>query len=39
LIIGYARVSTTEQNAGLEDVDLKLAFDASVDLTNGTLYR
>ena len=31
MIIGYARVSTTEQNLGLEHDDLKPAFDALVD--------
>ena len=31
MIIGYARVSTTEQNLGLDHDDLKPAFDASVD--------
>jgi hypothetical protein len=31
LIIGYARVSTTEQNLGLRHDDLALVFDASVD--------
>ncbi len=35
MIIGYARVSTTEQNLGLEDDDLKPAFDASVDQTEA----
>jgi len=35
MIIGYARVSTTEQNLGLEHDDLKPAFDASVDLTEA----
>jgi DNA invertase Pin-like site-specific DNA recombinase len=33
MIIGYARVSTTEQNLGLDHDDLKPAFDASVDQT------
>ena len=33
MIIGYARVSTTEQNLGLRHDDLKPAFDASVDPT------
>ena len=33
MIIGYARVSTTEQNLGLEHADLKPAFNASVDPT------
>ncbi len=36
MIIGYASVSTTEQNLGLDHDDLKPAFDASVDPTNGT---
>jgi hypothetical protein len=35
LIIGYARVSTTEQNLGLEHDDLKPDFDASVDQTDA----
>jgi hypothetical protein len=35
LIIGYARVSTTERNLGLEHDDLKPAFDASVDQTDA----
>ena len=30
--IGYARVSTTEQNLGLQHDDLKPACDASVDV-------
>jgi hypothetical protein len=34
LIIGYASVSTTEQNLGLRHDDLKPAFDASVDQTD-----
>ena len=34
MIIGYARVSTTEQNLGLQHDDLKPAFDASVDVTD-----
>jgi len=33
MTISYARVSTTEQNLGLEHDDLKPAFDASVDQT------
>jgi hypothetical protein len=33
MIIGYARVSTTEQNLGLRHDDLKPAFEASVDPT------
>jgi DNA invertase Pin-like site-specific DNA recombinase len=37
MIIGYARVSTTEQNLGLEHDDLKPAFDASVDQTDARL--
>jgi hypothetical protein len=32
MIIGYARVSTTEQNLGLRQDDVKPAFDASVDV-------
>jgi DNA invertase Pin-like site-specific DNA recombinase len=35
MIIGYARVSTTEQNLGLEHDDLKPALDASVDQTDA----
>jgi hypothetical protein len=35
MIIGYARVSTTEQNLGLRHDDLKPAFDASVDPTEA----
>jgi DNA invertase Pin-like site-specific DNA recombinase len=35
MIIGYARVSTTEQNLGLDHDDLKPAFDASVDQTDA----
>jgi hypothetical protein len=35
LIIGYARVSTTEQNLGLRHDELKPAFDASVDPTEA----
>jgi hypothetical protein len=31
--IGYARVSTTEQNLGLQSDGLKPAYDASVDPT------
>jgi hypothetical protein len=34
-IIGYARVSTTEQNLGLQHDDLKPVFDASVDPTEA----
>jgi len=37
MIIGYARVSTTEQNLGLRHDDLKPAFDASVDPTDARL--
>jgi len=37
LIIGYARVSTTEQNLGLRHDDLEPAFDASVDPTEARL--
>ena len=36
--IGYARVSTTEQNLGLRQHGLKPAFDASVDPTNGNIF-
>jgi hypothetical protein len=35
MIIGCARVSTTEQDLGLRHDDLKPAFDASVDPTEG----
>jgi len=35
MIIGYARLSTTEQNLGLRHDDLKPAFDASVDQTDA----
>jgi DNA invertase Pin-like site-specific DNA recombinase len=35
MIIGYARVSATEQNLGLDRDDLKPAFDASVDSTGA----
>jgi hypothetical protein len=35
MIIGDARVSTTEQNLGLRHDDLKPAFDASVDPTRA----
>jgi hypothetical protein len=35
MIIGYARVSTKEQNLGLRHDDLKPAFDASVDQTEA----
>jgi hypothetical protein len=35
MIIGDARVSTTEQNLGLDHDDLKPAFDASVDPTDA----
>jgi len=35
MIIGYARLSTTEHNLGLEHDDLKPAFDASVDPTDA----
>ena len=37
--IDYARVSTTEQNLGLQPDDLKAAYDASVDPTNGTSFK
>jgi DNA invertase Pin-like site-specific DNA recombinase len=33
--IDYARVSTTEQNLGLQPDDLKAAYDASVDQTEA----
>jgi hypothetical protein len=36
MIIDGARVSTTEQNLGSLHDDVKTAFDASVDVTNGT---
>jgi hypothetical protein len=39
MMIGYARVSKTEQNLGLRHDDLKPEFDASVDHTNGTYKR
>jgi hypothetical protein len=35
LIVGYARVSTTERNLGLRHDELKPAFDASVDPTEA----
>jgi len=35
MIINNARVSTKEQNLGLEHDDLKPAFDASVDPTEA----
>jgi hypothetical protein len=35
MIIGYARVSTTEQNLGLRHDDEWTAFDASVDHTEA----
>ena len=35
MIIGYASVSTTEHNLGLDHDDLKPAFDASVDQTEA----
>jgi hypothetical protein len=35
MIIGHARVSTTEQNVGLQRDDLRLAFEASVDPTDA----
>jgi len=35
MIIGYARVSTTEQNLGLRHDELKPARDASVDVTDA----
>jgi len=37
MIIGYARVSTTERNLGLQHDELKPAFDASVDQTEARL--
>jgi DNA invertase Pin-like site-specific DNA recombinase len=39
MIIGYARVSTTEQNLGLRYDDVKPAFDASVDPTEARNSR
>jgi hypothetical protein len=39
MIIGYARVWTTEQNLGLRHDDRKLAFDASVDQTEACLLN
>jgi len=39
MIIGYARLSTTEQNLGLEHDDLKPAFDASVDETEARFWE
>jgi hypothetical protein len=39
MLTGYERVSTTEQNLGLQHDDRKPAFDASVDQTNGTSLR
>jgi hypothetical protein len=35
LIVGYARVSTTERNLGLRHDELKPAFDDSVDVTDA----
>jgi hypothetical protein len=35
MIIGPARVSTTEQNVELQQDDLRLAFEASVDPTEA----
>jgi DNA invertase Pin-like site-specific DNA recombinase len=35
MIIGYARISTTEQNLGLDHDDVKPAFDASADQTEA----
>jgi hypothetical protein len=35
MVIGDAKVSTTEQNLGLEHDNLKPAFDASVDPTEA----
>ncbi len=35
MLIGYARVSTTEQNLGSRHDDLKPAYDASVDQTEA----
>jgi hypothetical protein len=37
--IDYARVSTTEQNLGLQPDDLKLAYDASVNQTEARYGR
>jgi DNA invertase Pin-like site-specific DNA recombinase len=39
MIIGYARVSTTEQNLGLRHDDVKPAFDASVDPTEARNHQ
>jgi hypothetical protein len=39
MIIGYAGVSTKEQELRFQHDDLKPAFDASVDVTNGTSLR
>jgi DNA invertase Pin-like site-specific DNA recombinase len=39
MIIGYARVSTTEQNLGLRHDELKPAFYASVDPTRRAQQR
>jgi len=39
MIIGYARVSTTEQNLGLRHDELKPARDASVDVTDARNRR
>jgi hypothetical protein len=39
MIIGYAKVATTDQNLGIRHDDLKPAFDASVDPTNVTSLR
>ena len=38
MLTGDERVSTTEQHLGLQHDDVKPAFDASVDWTNGTYY-
>jgi hypothetical protein len=39
MIVGYARVSTSEQNLGLRYDNVKSAFDASVDPTNVASLR
>ena len=39
MIIGYAKVATTDQNLGIGHDDLKPAFDASVDPTNVASLR
>jgi hypothetical protein len=39
MIIGYAKVATTDQNLGIRHDDLKPAFNASVDPTNVASLR